>query len=181
MSECAFDRSFAFSRYRVNDLERVIDVIRESLSLFAEALDATGDRFGMYGFSSCKRDPAPLRAAQAAAAAVCAADILKATPRVSCDRLRFYVVGEAWHPRPGARFNSGIRLTRVKERWAAYTHAALHGHPETIIIASAGGSGLGAFCAWLPAFLHSGGTLCADPDGALAAGLARADRFAVPL
>ncbi len=36
---------------------RVIDVIRDSLFLFAESLAATGDRFAMYGFSSRKRDP----------------------------------------------------------------------------------------------------------------------------
>jgi nitric oxide reductase NorD protein len=41
----------------VNDYHRVVDVIRDSLFLFAEALDATGDRFGLYGFSSRKRDP----------------------------------------------------------------------------------------------------------------------------
>jgi nitric oxide reductase NorD protein len=41
----------------VNDHHRVIDVIRDSLWLFAEALDATGDRFGIFGFSSRKRDP----------------------------------------------------------------------------------------------------------------------------
>jgi len=41
----------------VNDHDRVIDVIRDSLFLFAEALDATGDRFGIHGFSSRKRDP----------------------------------------------------------------------------------------------------------------------------
>lgn len=41
----------------INDHDRVIDVIRDSLYLFAEALDATGDRFGLYGFSSRKRDP----------------------------------------------------------------------------------------------------------------------------
>ena len=41
----------------INDHDRVIDVIRDSLFLFAEALDATGDRFGMFGFSSRKRDP----------------------------------------------------------------------------------------------------------------------------
>jgi nitric oxide reductase NorD protein len=41
----------------VNDHHRVIDVIRDSLFLFAEALDATGDRFGIHGFSSRKRDP----------------------------------------------------------------------------------------------------------------------------
>lgn len=39
----------------VNDNARVIDVIRDSLHLFAEALAATGDRFAMYGFSSKKR------------------------------------------------------------------------------------------------------------------------------
>jgi nitric oxide reductase NorD protein len=41
----------------IDDYHRVIDVIRDSLWLFAEALDATGDRFGIYGFSSRKRDP----------------------------------------------------------------------------------------------------------------------------
>jgi len=41
----------------INDHHRVIDVIRDSLFLFAEALDATGDRFAVYGFSSRKRDP----------------------------------------------------------------------------------------------------------------------------
>jgi len=41
----------------VNDHDRVIDVVRDSVYLFAEALDATGDRFALYGFSSRKRDP----------------------------------------------------------------------------------------------------------------------------
>ena len=41
----------------IDDHARVIDVIRDSLFLFAESLNATGDRFGMYGFSSRKRDP----------------------------------------------------------------------------------------------------------------------------
>jgi len=36
----------------VNNHARVIDVVRDSLLLFAEALSATGDRFAMYGFSS---------------------------------------------------------------------------------------------------------------------------------
>jgi len=35
---------------------RVIDIIRDSLFLFAEALSATGDAFGIYGFSSRRRD-----------------------------------------------------------------------------------------------------------------------------
>jgi len=41
----------------INDYHRVIDVIRDSLFLFSESLNATGDRFGMFGFSSRKRDP----------------------------------------------------------------------------------------------------------------------------
>lgn len=40
----------------VSDQARVIDVIRDSLLLFSEALSATGDRFGLYGFSSLRRD-----------------------------------------------------------------------------------------------------------------------------
>ncbi|HEX8964660.1 MAG TPA: nitric oxide reductase [Rhodocyclaceae bacterium] len=39
----------------VSDEHRVIDVIRDSLMLFGEALSATGDSFGFYGFSSLKR------------------------------------------------------------------------------------------------------------------------------
>ncbi|MDD5177546.1 MAG: nitric oxide reductase [Sterolibacterium sp.] len=39
----------------VSDSQRIIDVIRDSLMLFGEALTATGDRFGFYGFSSLKR------------------------------------------------------------------------------------------------------------------------------
>lgn len=40
----------------VNNSARVIDVIRDSLMLFGEALGATGDRFALYGFSSVRRD-----------------------------------------------------------------------------------------------------------------------------
>lgn len=40
----------------VNHEVKVIDVIRDSLYLFAEALSRTGDRFAIYGFSSKKRD-----------------------------------------------------------------------------------------------------------------------------
>lgn len=39
----------------VSDSHRIIDVIRDSLLLFAEAMSATGDHFGLYGFSSLKR------------------------------------------------------------------------------------------------------------------------------
>jgi nitric oxide reductase NorD protein len=48
------DLSLSTDSY-VNDEQRVIDVIRESLLMFSEALAATGDRFALYGFSSRRR------------------------------------------------------------------------------------------------------------------------------
>lgn len=48
------DLSLSTDAY-ANDGQKVIDVIRDSLMLFAEALSATGDRFALYGFSSLKR------------------------------------------------------------------------------------------------------------------------------
>ena len=39
----------------ISDTHRIVDVIRDSLLLFSEALSATGDRFGIYGFSSLRR------------------------------------------------------------------------------------------------------------------------------
>ena len=48
------DLSLSTDAY-ASDEARVIDVIRDSLFLFSEALSATGDRFAMYGFSSLKR------------------------------------------------------------------------------------------------------------------------------
>ena len=39
----------------ISDTHRIIDVIRDSLLLFSEALTATGDRFGIFGFSSLRR------------------------------------------------------------------------------------------------------------------------------
>lgn len=50
------DLSLSTDTY-IDDRARVIDVIRDSLFLFAEALTATGDRFGVFGFSSRRRDP----------------------------------------------------------------------------------------------------------------------------
>jgi nitric oxide reductase NorD protein len=49
------DLSLSTDAY-VNDEERVIDTIRDSLFLFSEALSATGDPFALYGFSSRNRD-----------------------------------------------------------------------------------------------------------------------------
>ncbi len=40
----------------LNNDSRIIDVIRESLYLFADALEASGDRFALYGFSSRRRE-----------------------------------------------------------------------------------------------------------------------------
>jgi nitric oxide reductase NorD protein len=48
------DLSLSTDAY-VSDHARAIDVIRDSLLLFSEALIATGDRFAMYGFSSLRR------------------------------------------------------------------------------------------------------------------------------
>jgi len=39
----------------INNTSRVIDVIRDSLHLFSEALSVTGDRFALHGFSSRNR------------------------------------------------------------------------------------------------------------------------------
>ena len=39
-----------------NNEQRVIDVIRDSLLLFSEAMSACRDRYALYGFSSCKRE-----------------------------------------------------------------------------------------------------------------------------
>ncbi len=40
----------------VSNEQRIIDVVRDSLFLFSEALQSTGDRFAMYGFSSRRRN-----------------------------------------------------------------------------------------------------------------------------
>jgi len=48
------DLSLSTDAY-VSNHSRVIDVIRDSLLLFSEALTATGDSFALYGFSSLKR------------------------------------------------------------------------------------------------------------------------------
>lgn len=40
----------------INNTSRVIDVIRDSLYLFSEALSVTGDRFALHGFSSRNRN-----------------------------------------------------------------------------------------------------------------------------
>ena len=49
------DLSLSTDAY-INNKQRVIDVIQDSLQLLCEALAATGDRFSIYGFSSLKRE-----------------------------------------------------------------------------------------------------------------------------
>lgn len=49
------DLSLSTDTY-INNEQRVIDVIHDSLQLFSEALSATGDRFALYGFSSRRRE-----------------------------------------------------------------------------------------------------------------------------
>ncbi len=49
------DISMSTDAHLDND-NRVIDVVQDSMLLFGEALDAVGDRFAMYGFSSVRRN-----------------------------------------------------------------------------------------------------------------------------
>ena len=49
------DLSLSTDAY-INNTTRVIDVIRDALFLFAEALSVTGDRFALHGFSSRNRN-----------------------------------------------------------------------------------------------------------------------------
>ena len=49
------DLSLSTDAY-VNNKSRVIDIVRDSLYLFSEALNVTGDNFGLYGFSSRNRN-----------------------------------------------------------------------------------------------------------------------------
>ena len=49
------DLSLSTDAY-INNHQRVIDVVQDSLQLLCEALASTGDRFSVYGFSSLKRE-----------------------------------------------------------------------------------------------------------------------------
>ena len=48
------DLSMSTDAY-INDEQRVIDVVKDSMQLFGEALNTVGDRFAMYGFSSVRK------------------------------------------------------------------------------------------------------------------------------
>lgn len=83
----------------VNNQARVIDVIKDSLFLFAETLHATGDRFAMYGFSSRRRDP--IRCHQ-----------LKRFEDNYNDRVRGYInaIKPGYYTRMGAAIRYGTKL-----------------------------------------------------------------------
>jgi len=83
----------------IDDRSRVIDVIRDSLFLFAESLAATGDRFGMLGFSSRRRDPVRMHSIKAFDEAY--------GPLV---RGRINAVKPGYYTRMGAAIRYGTRL-----------------------------------------------------------------------
>lgn len=83
----------------VSDTQRIIDVIRDSLLLFAEALGATGDRFGLYGFSSLKRQHVRL-------------NLLKdfSTPYDARARGRLLALRPGYYTRMGAALRQASRI-----------------------------------------------------------------------
>lgn len=85
----------------VNNQARVVDVIRDSLFLFAEALDATGDRFAMYGFSSRRREEVRLQ-------------LLKEFAETYSDRVR----GRIGAIKPGYYTRMGAAIRYATERLA---------------------------------------------------------------
>jgi nitric oxide reductase NorD protein len=92
------DLSLSTDAY-VSDAQRVIDVIRDSLLLFAEALTATGDRFGIYGFSSLKRDHVRFHALKEFAA-----------PLDAAARGRIGAIKPGYYTRMGAALRHATRL-----------------------------------------------------------------------
>ncbi len=87
----------------IDDFHRVIDVIRDSLFLFGESLAATGDRFGIYGFSSRRRDPVRVHT-------------LKGfdEPYGSAVRGRIQAIRPGYYTRMGAALRHGTELLRVQ-------------------------------------------------------------------
>lgn len=83
----------------INNEQRVIDVIRDSLFLFSEAMAATGDRFALYGFSSRHRSHVRFH-------------ILKAFSEAysECIRGRIHAVRPGYYTRMGAAVRHATRL-----------------------------------------------------------------------
>jgi len=87
----------------IDNFHRVIDVIRDSLFLFGESLAATGDRFGIYGFSSRRRDPVRVHT-------------LKAfdEPYGGAVRGRIQAIRPGYYTRMGVALRHGTELLRVQ-------------------------------------------------------------------
>ena len=83
----------------INDHARVIDVIRDSLLLFAGSLAATGDSFAMYGFSSRRRDPVRFHQLKSFA-----------EPYTNGVRGRINVIKPGYYTRMGAAIRHASRL-----------------------------------------------------------------------
>jgi nitric oxide reductase NorD protein len=83
----------------INDHARVIDVIRDSLLLFAESLAATGDSFAMYGFSSRRRDPVRFHQLKSFS-----------EPYTNGVRGRIHVIKPGYYTRMGAAVRHASRL-----------------------------------------------------------------------
>lgn len=86
----------------VSDEHRVVDVIRDSLMLFGEALSATGDAYAFYGFSSLRRSLVRFHEIKAFGAAFDAAA-----------RGRIAAIKPGYYTRMGAAIR---QATRVLER-----------------------------------------------------------------
>jgi len=83
----------------VNDEQKVIDVIRDSLLLFGESLAGAGDRFALYGFSSLRRHQVRLQ-------------VLKTFQQAYDDRTRGAIQGlkPGYYTRMGAAIRQATQL-----------------------------------------------------------------------
>ncbi|PLR63552.1 nitric oxide reductase activation protein NorD [Pseudomonas sp. QC2] len=83
----------------LNDTQKVIDVIRDSLLLFGESLAGAGDRFALYGFSSLRRHQVRLQ-------------VLKSFDQPYDDRIRGAIQGlkPGYYTRMGAAIRQATRL-----------------------------------------------------------------------
>lgn len=83
----------------LNDTQKVIDVIRDSLLLFGESLAGAGDRFALYGFSSLRRHQVRLQ-------------VLKSFQQPYDDRIRGAIQGlkPGYYTRMGAAIRQATQL-----------------------------------------------------------------------
>jgi nitric oxide reductase NorD protein len=116
------DLSLSTDAY-VSDHQRVIDVIRDSLLLFGEALSATGDRFGMYGFSSLKRSEVRFH-------------VLKefAAPLDGATRGRIAAIKPGYYTRMGAAIRHATTLLEKQPQSSRLLRRLSDGKPHDIDI-----------------------------------------------